>query len=149
MVERPQRFRDCLTFADHCKCMGAWGWDPFLLLFLFSLWRLHEVIVYWLWEGFLLFLILSPLYSAPRGPGPGGGVTEGAGEDSGNKNPGPGSQASIPCLRNLGMGMEGSLSLTQLLSQMGRGSLEGDSTHTPHHGTDPSHRVKACPSRAG
>lgn len=47
------------------------------------------------------------------------------------------------------MGMEDSLPLTQLLSQMGRGSLEGGSTHTPHLETDPCHRAKACPSHAG
>lgn len=47
------------------------------------------------------------------------------------------------------MGMEDSLLLTQLLSQTDRGSPEGDSTHTPHLGTDLCHRAKACRSHAG
>lgn len=88
--------------------MGACGWDPFLLFFLFSLRGLHEVIIQGLQKGFFLFLILTPLCSARQGPGAGGRVTEGAGGDSTSRIPSPKSPAFHPLPQKPGDGLGGS-----------------------------------------
>ena len=71
-------------------------------LFFFSLRGLYEVIVYWLRERFHLLFILTSLCSAPQGPGPGRGVTEGA-EDSASKISREAPRLPCPASRALGV----------------------------------------------